>query len=235
VYLFSALVVYLYVRGIIKPLSDMAITVLNSSESNDKEMMLPTHLNSEIGLLAQALEAKSKQLSYLTIYDGITGLINRSAFYDRLVKSIKHSCRKNSVVCVLYLDVNNFKYVNDTYGHDCDDELLKNIAQILLDNSRANEACGRLGSDHFAIIIEENTLDNNAIENILQRYQDALNKTYVIKGVVLNILMAGGLCLYPVDAQNADELIMKAERALNISKAKQNGAFVRYHNGSGEL
>ncbi|MDF1796372.1 MAG: diguanylate cyclase [Coxiellaceae bacterium] len=227
-YILAAFIVYLYVRGIIKPLSDMTYTIFNSSHHSEEKMDLPTHLNSEIGLLAQAFEVKTRQLSQLAMYDSLTGLINRKAFHERLAKAIKHSKRKHKMVCVLYIDINKFKDINDTYGHDYGDDLLRQFAQALVNTSRLDETCARVGGDEFAVIIQDDKLNKVAIQTIVQRYQDNLNKTYVVKGVVMNVLVAGGLSVYPIDTLNADELIMHADRAMYTSKAKQSGIFVRY-------
>jgi diguanylate cyclase (GGDEF)-like protein len=227
--LLSSFIIYVFIKKMMKPLAKMTKTIKGSDNFSTKSLVLPTHLNDEVGLLARAFEQKTKLLKKLALFDSLTGLPNRKSFIDHLDESIQYCKRQNSLLAIVYLDVNKFKEINDIYGHDSGDDLLIQLSAALTKEVRQSDYCARLGGDEFAVILREIGSEEELMTT-LKRYEDSLNKTYVIKGIALNVSLAGGACVYPNDASQPDEMIRYADEAMYLSKKEGKGHFFRYAN-----
>lgn len=225
--LISFITILVFTRKVMQPLTKMTESIRNSGRFGDKELKLPTHLNDEVGLLARAFEEKTKLLGKLALFDSLTGLPNRKNFIDRLEEAIHHAKRQDKLFALIYLDINKFKEINDTYGHDYGDDLLIKFSHQLKNTTRDNDYCARLGGDEFAVLIQ----DLKSVDDIppsIKRYEAALNTTYIIKGVTLNILISGGLSIYPNDSIIGDDLLRFADETMYKSKTENNGLIYIY-------
>lgn len=220
----AGFLIYLFAHRTMRYLTLMARSISESVQSRSKHLFLPTKLNDEVGLLAKAFEQKTQLLNKIALYDSLTGLPNRKNFVDHLEEAIQRANRSSRLVAVLYFDINKFKDVNDTYGHDFGDGLLVQFAYTLKACTRESAFCARIGGDEFCVILED-IPSIETMQEILQRYQNSLNKSYVVNGITFNVQIAGGVALFPNDASHADELLIKADKAMYVSKKNADGVF----------
>lgn len=159
----------------------------------------------------------SQKIWYQANFDSLTGLPNRQMFYDRLALEIKKSHRSQKPIALMFIDLDHFKDVNDSLGHDQGDQLLKEVGARLKTCVRDTDTIARLGGDEFAVIMGE--LDESAnvervAEDILQElstsYQLGNNKAYVSGSI--------GITFYPADAESIDALLKNADQAMYASK-----------------
>lgn len=185
--------------------------------------------------LSQGLAESSETVRNLAYYDGLTGLPNRITFNVNLKKAINHCERRNSVLGLLFIDLDNFKYANDVYGHQVGDELLKETAvrlesclrsidivsrQLESGSEWVNDLVVRLGGDEFTVILADIEQAHQA-SMVAQRIVDVLSHPFEFSGSVVNIGASIGIAMYPVDGTTADSLIKSADLAMY--EAKQRG------------
>jgi len=159
-------------------------------------------------------ENEIKQLAY---YDVLTGLPNRTLFEQNLDIVINECRRYDRRFGLVFLDLDDFKLVNDTYGHLVGDKLLQNIAKILMKSVRKSDSIARLGGDEFILLIKD--LKNNIdIDKIVQKIISETSKTMNVDSHELNIGVSVGISVYPDDTKSSIELIKKADIAMYNSK-----------------
>jgi len=158
-----------------------------------------------------------KQLAY---YDIVTGLPNRALFYDRLKLSLEFSKRNNKLLALVLMDFDKFKVINDTYGHDVGDELLKVFAGRILGIIRKSDTISRLGGDEFIFILTDLKEEEDIIK-IAEKILDCFNEPFVVKGFPLKIKGSLGISVYPADGIEVVDLIRNADIAMY--KAKKHG------------
>ncbi len=150
-------------------------------------------------------------------YDALTQLPNRSLFRERLTTAIEHSRHEGKPFSLIYLDLDGFKPVNDTYGHNMGDELLKAVGQRLKDCVRINDTVARLGGDEFAIIclgIDER--DNTLV--VAEKIIAALKEPFDIDGTHLKIHASLGIAFYDEPGETPDMFVERADQAMYASK-----------------
>ncbi len=159
-------------------------------------------------------------------FDNLTNLPNRQMFYDRLEQELKKAPYSDTSFALLLLDIDRFKEVNDTLGHDKGDELLKEIGRRLTTCVRSYDTVARLGGDEFTIIMS-GLKDENVVEIISQEILDALKSDLYLDEMVLNITASIGISVYPRDGSTVDALMKKADQAMYAAKeaGKNNFAF----------
>ncbi|QPK64771.1 EAL domain-containing protein [Methylomonas sp. LL1] len=150
-------------------------------------------------------------------FDPLTGLSNRRMFHDRLAQQIKESHRNDSCMALIYLDLDEFKNVNDSLGHDMGDILLKEAAQRLLHCVRETDTVSRLGGDEFTIIVGD-LEDYSKVERIAQEIIEKLSEPYVLADEVAHVSASVGITLYPDDALDFDTLLKNADQAMYAAK-----------------
>ncbi len=166
------------------------------------------------GVLRDISERKQMEssLKYLAHHDILTGLPNRILFSDRLHQSIAMSSRSFSLMAVMFLDLDNFKEVNDTLGHDVGDLLLKEAAGRLQESIREIDTVARFGGDEFIFILPDIKSVDYA-EKVVKRIHSAFEKPFSIKGNTIAISPSMGVAFYPIDSDNAETLLKKADMA----------------------
>ncbi|MEO1783981.1 EAL domain-containing protein [Thermodesulfobium sp. 4217-1] len=163
------------------------------------------------------LHDTKQKIVYQAFHDALTGLPNRRALENHIPLSIERSKKNGSYIAVGIIDLDNFKPVNDKWGHEAGDRLLKDFSHRLQNLMRNSELVIRLGGDEFIIVIED--LDYlkyyQQLEIILKRIHKAIEAPFeVAKGIYANVGMSIGVSIYPKDAQDTDSLIRKADAAL---------------------
>ncbi len=159
-----------------------------------------------------------------SIFDPLTGLPNRMMFYDRLAQTISRTQRYKNMAAVIFIDLDGFKLINDTLGHEVGDELLIAVADRLRARVRQTDAIARIGGDEFIVILDEiKTFEeiNIAAGNILEN----LKNPYMINGAKIIIGASMGIAVAPVDDTTIDGIIRKADMAMYLSKEKGKGCF----------
>ncbi len=172
-----------------------------------------------IGVFTDITHSKQQQekLSQIAHYDVLTGLPNRALFADRFHQAIAHSKRKKSLLAVCFLDLDNFKHVNDNYGHDVGDQLLVAVAQRITESIREDDTVSRQGGDEFTLLL--NDLESyNQCEETLERIHRALTEPYLINGHSHSITASIGMTIYPDDNEDIDILIRHADQAMYQAK-----------------
>ena len=160
------------------------------------------------------------ELRYLANYDPLTGLPNRSLMHSKINNCINHSKKHNKLAALLFIDLDKFKPVNDSFGHAVGDQLLCNITQrvsLLLPN---NATVGRQSGDEFLVLVKDLHSPQTLSELVKQLTQELANKV-IIDDFSINISASIGVALYPFDAKTADELIRNSDIAM--MHAKQSG------------
>ena len=170
------------------------------------------------GERAAEREFDPEQLSYLARYDPLTGLINRTLFTDRLVGAVARARRDGGLVALMFLDVDNFKEVNDGYGHSTGDILLRQIAERLTGSVRESDTVARLGGDEFTVILEGGHRVEDA-GRVATKVLTALSAPYRIGDHELHVTTSLGIAIYPVDGEDAEELLKGADIAMYSAKA----------------
>ena len=153
-------------------------------------------------------------------YDALTGLTNKALFYDRLDHAILQAQRHDEVIGILFLDIDDFKNVNDTLGHSAGDELLKKIANIIKSSVRKSDTVSRWGGDEFCILLPS-VKDNDGVIKLCERILTENFKNIALLNEKININASIGISFYPMDGESAETLIDNADKAMY--NAKQNG------------
>ncbi len=168
-----------------------------------------------------AIERKSieQNLFLLAHYDSLTGLANRESFHATLPKSLLRAKRNNHVLGLMFLDLDHFKEINDSFGHACGDELLVCVSKRLQSSVRATDTIARLGGDEFTIILDSIQQPENA-GMVAGKILQALAKPFLISEQQIFIGSSIGIALYPKDATNHEELIKYADTAMYKAKEK---------------
>lgn len=173
-----------------------------------------------VALLTDITERKQNEerIFNLAHYDGLTKLPNRAYFLDNLEQSLSRAVRSNEKLAVLFLDLDNFKIINDTMGHASGDELLKLVGNHLRSSVRELDTVSRLGGDEFTIILRD-VQSNREIETVVERIM-SLSKTSVTLGQKdIMISTSIGISVFPDDANDTDTLLKNADVAMYQAKA----------------
>jgi diguanylate cyclase (GGDEF)-like protein len=167
------------------------------------------------------LSESNRELEFLSLYDPITGLPNRSLFRDRLTQHISVNYRSQSQVALLLVDLNNFKHINESLGHDQGDHLLKLIADRLKDALKDNETLCRLGGDEF-ILINPRLNESLALERAT-KILDLLDKPFKVGNTEVAVGASIGIAVYPQHGHDASTLMRHADIAMYLAKQSKRG------------
>ncbi|MFC1748098.1 diguanylate cyclase domain-containing protein [Pseudomonadota bacterium] len=175
-----------------------------------------------VGIFTDISQQKASEKHYqdMAYHDPLTGLANRLLFLDSLRSEIREAKRSNTEVALLFLDLDGFKQVNDTAGHDVGDILLKQVARRLLLTVRSEDTVARIGGDEFTIVLKT-TNNRDAIAEIGNKLVRVINKPILINDTNFHVGACIGIACYPHDAEDAETLITIADEAMY--EAKQTG------------
>ncbi|WP_413702402.1 putative bifunctional diguanylate cyclase/phosphodiesterase [Psychromonas sp. KJ10-10] len=160
---------------------------------------------------------RQDQLNLMAHYDVLTKLPNRALFIDRFQQSIAHSKRSGNQLAVCFLDLDDFKPVNDNYGHEAGDRLLIEVAHRISACIREEDTVSRQGGDEFAILLND-IKTMSQYEVTMQRIHSALAEPYIIDDIKHYITASSGVTLYPSDDGDIDTLLRHADHAMYQSK-----------------
>lgn len=195
---------------------DFDIPEFNSDEIGDLAHNFK-HMIDELDIYHKELSVQQDVLAHQANYDSLTDLPNRLLFYDRLKQSIFTSKRYKGKFALFFIDLDQFKEVNDTFGHDYGDHLLQKVSIRLKSLLRENDTLARLGGDEFTIIMN-NLNEYHSASILAQKILDILKIPIEVDGEQLFISSSIGISLYPQDSQDPNELLKHADIAMYRSK-----------------
>lgn len=169
-----------------------------------------------------------EQLKFQAYHDTLTGLPNRELLGDRIDVALAYSARHGKKLAVMFVDLDNFKYINDTAGHHVGDVFLKEIASILKESCRDEDTVARIGGDEFVILLPDIENETSA-ENVAERIFEALSETIVINGYRLMAGASMGMAFFPKDGESVTELLRNADTAMYHAKQHGKGHFEKYN------
>lgn len=183
----------------------------------EKNRELNRTLEQKVLERTQELQAAMEETHYLATHDNLTGLPNRLMFSQLLNHAIHSAKRYHKQFAVLFIDLDRFKIINDTMGHDAGDQLLQEIAARLNQSLRAADVVARLGGDEFIILIEEVT-DSKNVATVAHKIITGIIKPLTIMGKECRITASIGISMYPKDAEDEQTLMKNADMAMYLAK-----------------
>jgi diguanylate cyclase (GGDEF)-like protein/PAS domain S-box-containing protein len=154
-----------------------------------------------------------QRIQHLAYHDNLTGLPNRSLLQDRLAHSIARAERSNRKVAVLFIDLDNFKNINDTLGHDVGDELLRQVSRRLSECVRLEDTIARQGGDEFIVLLDS-LEDGRGASVVAQKILNSLRSAFILSGTEQHVSGSVGIALYPEDGRDAQTLMKNADTAM---------------------
>ncbi len=234
--LFGVLLAVLLARWITRPLNAVNDAVQHFS-TDHAISALPLHRHDEIGQLARSfahmqqqiqqqfaeLQANRVELEHLARHDVLTGLPNRRLFMERLEIAIELAKRHHAQLALLFIDLDNFKDINDTFGHASGDAALQTVAQRLLANSRVVDTVARLGGDEFVLLLD-NPTQREQIAAIAEKISASMAEPVLSDQHRFGVTLSIGISRYPQDGHSADQLMSAADRAMyQVKRGARNG------------
>ncbi|HEU4708871.1 MAG TPA: EAL domain-containing protein [Methylophilaceae bacterium] len=205
----------------------------DGSEIDASISLLPNIVNHVIvgvhGVVKDISDRKSseRRILYLANHDALTGLPNRNLLYDRMQHAIEQARRYKTMVGVLFMDLNRFKIVNDSLGHDKGDLLLKAVADRLRYSLRDVDTVARLGGDEFVVVLE-NITDAGHIQQFAHHLLHVICQPVELDGTTLSVSTSIGASLYPQDGDQPYVLLKNADLAMYAAKERGLGKFCLY-------
>ena len=236
-----ALILSMLVSRIVTGPLNAIVSAINRFSKEHVISILPLNRNDELGLLSRSfhdmqtqimahlseLNENRKTLDHLARHDTLTGLPNRRMFFDRLEHAIASSRRSGKHLAVLFVDLDRFKEINDTFGHAIGDKVLINVAILLKSSVREVDTVARLGGDEFVILIDMID-DPQHVTTIVKKLHNLFQRAIQIDGREMYIYASIGAGIFPRDGKDADELMQNADQAMYNSK-KDGGNTSSYH------
>jgi diguanylate cyclase (GGDEF)-like protein len=152
----------------------------------------------------------------------LTGLANRQNINDRISQEINYTRRNNFESALLFLDLDDFKVINDTHGHDHGDEVLKTVSHRILKSIRSFDIAGRIGGDEFVILVrgvqENNESNLDHLESLLKRVLQEINEPIVVNGLSHHVGVSIGVAILPRDGDSLEEILKCADNAMYEAK-----------------
>jgi diguanylate cyclase (GGDEF)-like protein/PAS domain S-box-containing protein len=168
-----------------------------------------------------------ERLNHIATHDALTGLPNRTLFADRLEQALARPAWNKRLVAVMFLDLDRFKNINDTLGHDAGDQLLRIVANRLRDTVRAGDTVARQGGDEFTIILVDMAQISD-VTLVAQKILDAMTPPFDLDGHHMPVTVSIGIACYPVDGLDAPTLLKHADTALYRAKDQGRNAYQLY-------
>lgn len=178
-----------------------------------------------VGILSDSptQELIMERMQYLAYYDALTGLPNRRLFLDRLNNSLSQARRDQHMLAVLFVDLDEFKQVNDTFGHKTGDDLLVCATEHMNCCLRESDTLARIGGDEFAVILPA-IPDTDAAINVARKFMDCYAKPLNVNGKKLSVSASIGISIFPDDGEDVEDLLHHADTAMyRVKEAGRNG------------
>jgi diguanylate cyclase (GGDEF)-like protein len=193
---------------------------------DDALLAIMDGIASQVGQFLARKEAES-HMRFFANHDALTGLPNRTMFNQRLTQAVAQAGRHGKRVAVLFVDLDRFKVVNDTLGHEAGDSLLCDLATRLRESLRAGDTLGRQGGDEFVILLED-VADPKYVADVSQKILDTVSRPLSLKGQEYAVTASIGVSIYPDDGRDAQELLKNADIAMYRAKELGRNGFRFY-------
>ena len=227
----------LVARAVTRPINSMSQAVQRFAYQQ-QVATLTINRRDEIGVLARSfnhmqdqikrqlgeLQESRQELEHLARHDVLTGLPNRRLFQERLEQALARSHRNGERFALLFIDVDNFKTINDRWGHDGGDAVLKVVAMRLSAATRKADAVARVGGDEFVVLLD-NPAHREDIISIAEKLLESVRSPILYDGQELQVGFSIGISQYPEDGNSAAELMAGADRAMYATKAAGRNSF----------
>ena len=173
------------------------------------------------------LQGAEQRLAQLAQYDALTGLANRTLFQDRLAQAIARAHRSERRIALLFLDLDRFKEINDSLGHEAGDRVLQEAAARLRQHLREGDSVARLGGDEFTVVLED-VESAEQVQGVAHKLLRAFAEPMAFAGRDLFVTLSMGIALYPADGADADSLLKHADTAMYQAKSEGRDNFQFY-------
>ena len=227
------LVLFALTRKISRSVASVVATTAEVARGNYTQRVTPNdvpelaRLGDAVNEMASELQNRLGELEHRAFHDTLTGLPNRGLFVNRIDHAVRRSQRAGGSIAVLFVDLDDFKVVNDTLGHDAGDTLLKNVAIALQSCTRGGDTVARLGGDEFALLLEP--VDGEEyVKGVAQRVLQSLADPMRLNGQQVYVRCSIGMALSTGGAVGADKLVQQADMAMYKAKAEGKGRFAVY-------
>jgi diguanylate cyclase (GGDEF)-like protein len=167
-------------------------------------------------------QTQEKHARHLSLHDVVTGLPNRMLFNDRLKNALAQARRHEWHLAVMFIDLDKFKAINDSYGHDAGDKVLKIVSERLHTSVRGADSVGRQGGDEFLYLMLE-VKDESDVAHIAEKLIETIGKPCEFDGLALSVKPSIGIALYPQDGRSAQVLLKNADSAMYKAKQSAKG------------
>jgi diguanylate cyclase (GGDEF)-like protein len=169
--------------------------------------------------LRQSLQNTNSELAHLSSHDQLTRLPNRRFYDERISLALRRAARNHGMTGVLFIDLNEFKKINDTHGHGAGDKLLIAVAQRIQNSLRETDLVARLGGDEFVVVLED-VNSPEEITRIAHKLSHAIEQPLYVRQLVLKFSASIGVAIFPIDGRQKQELEEKADRAMYLAKKR---------------
>ncbi len=205
----------------LKNSNDKMVMFVDTLKTNDYFFEVKIiHIDGVFGVIIRDITNVYKQhqeAKHMALHDCLTKLPNRSLLMDRLKNEIQKSYREKQSFALLFFDLNRFKEINDTYGHEAGDCVLIEFAKRVSNVLRASDTLSRIGGDEFIAIVSH-LKNNDEVELIINKVNESLKEPVLFKNFSINISTSIGVSMYPDDAQDVQTLILQADDAMYKEK-----------------
>ena len=198
--------------------NDMTRNLRRSAQEKDRILGVVQELNKN---LEYRVEERTRELEHLALHDPLTGLPNRTLIQDRIDLEVRAAQRKGDSFAVIMMDLDAFKEVNDTLGHNVGDQLLVAVSDRLQQTLRGTDTVGRLGGDEFAILLPE--ADAPRATLVARNLTQALSPPVALDGTRLSVRASMGIALYPNHGDDRVTLLRRADAAMYLAKHERTG------------
>jgi diguanylate cyclase (GGDEF)-like protein/PAS domain S-box-containing protein len=188
-------------------------------------------INKYVGVLSDiiARDHYVAQIRHQAFHDALTGLPNRALYYDRLEHLLACAQRSSQIFAVLFLDLDGFKAVNDNFGHDTGDQLLRAVAERLKASVRSSDTLARMGGDEFTLLLPQLKRPQDAL-SAAQKIISACEAPYKLNNRAFYVTTSIGIALYPFNGEDAKTLLKQADSAMYSAKQAGKNCYELYHN-----
>jgi diguanylate cyclase (GGDEF)-like protein len=184
---------------------------------DEEEMRLLLELAGDVSFALQHLEQKAR-MDYLAYHDSLTELPNRSLFMDRIGQALNAARRGKRFAAAMFLDVERFRMVNETFGRKSGDDLLRQVAVRLGEVAREEDTVARVGADHFAVAVAGFDNPGETTHWLIERLASAFARPFLVDGIELGVSLKAGIAVFPTDGESTEALCAHAESALKHAK-----------------
>ncbi|WP_181885596.1 bifunctional diguanylate cyclase/phosphodiesterase [Trinickia dinghuensis] len=206
-----------------------ALTVFARGERTPDEIEAQTMaMATRIAGIAIERTRAEDSIRHMANHDALTGLPNRTLLGDRLSQALLHARRYTRGVSVAFVDLDNFKLINDSLGHHAGDELLKTIAGRMRDCVRSTDTVVRLGGDEFVLVLFDDQLGEEELRAVIERLRKAISEPVHLNGQSYKVTCSMGFARYPGDGEDAQTLLMNADAAMYRAKEMGRNNFQFY-------